>query len=416
MRKIAFVLFGALFAFTCAAEPVCVDGVCYPDEESARAAGALGGSGGGGYGDLQNLLKDADKPPAEAPVPEANVSRRLAVGYMDASDFTAFLTGKPSVADTLGEASVAMVFLLVLLGGLLMNLTPCVLPLVPVSLALVGRGAPRGIAYGLGMTLAYGALGAATAFGGLAFGAIQSSPWFNVAVAVVFVLLGLATSEVFFIDFSRFRPRPKVGVMPREKRGLLAPFLLGAGTAVLAGACVAPILLATLVLTAKWFAAGRVWAVALPFVLGAGMGLPWPFITAGMSVLPKPGAWMRWVNRAFAIILFGFAAWYGWLAWGGFTARAETAPTQDAAAETDPTRPTLVIVGAPWCKNCTAMEKTTLKEPPVVEALAKFNVKHIEINTFEDLKKHPELAGLGIDKTGVPAYVVIEKEKKEKTP
>ncbi len=415
MRKIAFILFGALFAFTCAAEPVCVDGVCYPDEEAARAAGALGGSGGGGYGDLQNLLKGADPEKPEKPEnPETQLSRRLAVGYMDASDFTAFLTGKPSVADTLGEASVAMVFLLVLLGGLLMNLTPCVLPLVPVSLALVGRGAPRGIAYGLGMTLAYGALGAATAFGGLAFGAIQSSPWFNVAVAVVFVLLGLATSEVFFIDFSRFRPRPKVGAPAAAKRGLLGPFLLGSGTAVLAGACVAPILLATLVLTAKWFAAGRVWAVALPFVLGAGMGLPWPFITAGMSVLPKPGAWMRWVNRVFAVVLFGFAVWYGWLAWGGFTARAETAPAQDAATETDPTRPTLVIVGAPWCKNCTAMEKTTLKEPPVVEALAKFNVKHIEINTFEDLKKHSELTGLDIK--GVPAYVVIEKEKKEKTP
>ena len=415
MRKTAIVLFGALIAFTCAAEPVCVDGVCYPDEESARAAGALGGSGGGGYGDLQNLLKGADpEKPEKTENPETQLSRRMAVGYMDASDFTAFLTGKPSVADTLGEASVAMVFLLVLLGGLLMNLTPCVLPLVPVSLALVGRGAPRGIAYGLGMTLAYGALGAATAFGGLAFGAIQSSPWFNVAVAVVFVLLGLATSEVFFIDFSRFRPRPKVGAPAAAKRGLLGPFLLGAGTAVLAGACVAPILLATLVLTAKWFAAGRVWAVALPFVLGAGMGLPWPFITAGMSVLPKPGAWMRWVNRAFAVVLFGFAVWYGWLAWGGFTARAETAPAQDAATETDPTRPTLVIVGAPWCKNCTAMEKTTLKEPPVVEALAKFNVKHIEINTFEDLKKHSELTGLDIK--GVPAYVVIEKEKKEKTP
>ena len=417
MRKTAIVLFGALFAFTCAAEPVCVDGVCYPDEESARAAGALGGSGGGGYGDLQNLLKGADPEKPESPEhPETQLSRRLAVGYMDASDFTAFLTGKPSVADTLGEASVAMVFLLVLLGGLLMNLTPCVLPLVPVSLALVGRGAPRGTAYGLGMTLAYGALGLAAAFGGLAFGAIQSSPWFNIVVAVVFLLLGLATSEVFFIDFSRFRPRPKVGAPAAAKRGLLGPFLLGAGTAVLAGACVAPILLATLVLTAKWFAAGRVWAVALPFVLGAGMGLPWPFITAGMSVLPKPGAWMRWVNRVFAVVLFGFAVWYGWLAWSGFTARAEAAPAQDAAAETDPTRPTLVIVGAPWCKNCTAMEKTTLKEPPVVEALAKFNVKHIEINTFEDLKKHPELAGLGIDKTGVPAYVVIEKEKKEKTP
>ena len=289
------------------------------------------------------------------------------------------------------------------------------LPLVPVSLALVGRGAARGVAYGLGMTLAYGALGVATAFGGLAFGAIQSSPWFNLAVAVVFVLLGLATSEVFFIDFSRFRPRPKVGGASDAKRGLFGPFLLGAGTAVLAGACVAPILLATLVLTAKWFAAGRVWAVALPFVLGAGMGLPWPFITAGMSVLPKPGAWMRWVNRAFAVVLFGFAAWYGWLAWDGFTARAAPAPAQESsAAESDPTRPTLVIVGAPWCKNCTAMEKTTLKEPSVVEALAKFNVKHVEINTFADLANYPELAGLDIK--GVPAYVVIEREKEAETP
>ena len=406
----------ALLTSVCTAEPVCINGVCYPDEESARAAGALGGTGGGNFSDLQNLLQAADPENPEHPEkpgnPEAagsQLPRRLAAGYMDASEFMAFLTGKPSVADTLGQASVAMVFLLVLLGGLLMNLTPCVLPLVPVSLALVGRGAARGAAYGLGMTLSYGALGLAAAFGGLAFGAIQSNPWFNVVVAMVFLLLGLATSEVFFIDFSRFRPRPKPGVMPREKRGLVGPFLLGAGTAVLAGACIAPILLATLVLTAKWFAAGRVWAVALPFVLGAGMGLPWPFITAGMSVLPKPGAWMRWVNRVFAVVLFGFAVWYGWLAWGGFTARAETiAPAPDAAAASDPTRPTLVIVGAPWCKNCTAMERTTLKEPSVVEALAKFNVKHVEINTFDDLKKHHELAGLGIDKTGVPAYVVID--------
>ena len=423
MRKTSFVLMAALLTSVCTAKPVCINGVCYPDEESARAAGALGDSGGGNFADLQNLLQAADPEKPEKPEnPEkpaaagSQLPRRLAAGYMDASEFTAFLTGKPSVADTLGQASVAMVFLLVLLGGLLMNLTPCVLPLVPVSLALVGRGAVRGAAYGLGMTLSYGALGLAAAFGGLAFGAIQSNPWFNVVVAVVFLVLGLATSEVFFIDFSRFRPRPKPGVMPREKRGLLGPFLLGAGTAVLAGACIAPILLATLVLTAKWFAAGRVWAVALPFVLGAGMGLPWPFITAGMSVLPKPGAWMRWVNRVFAVVLFGFAVWYGWLAWGGFTARAEAAPApaQESVVAEDASRPTLVIVGAPWCKNCTAMEKTTLKEPPVVEALAKFNVKHIEINTFEDLKKHSELTGLDIK--GVPAYVVIEKEKKEKTP
>lgn len=428
MRKTAFVFFAGLLAWTSAAEPVCVNGVCYPDEESARAAGALGGQGLVGF---QGLLQAADAsgvaetnaaPEAvtnaapEAAAEKTVLSRRLALGYMTPGEFRGFLFGKRSPAESLENFSVVTVFLFVLLGGLLMNLTPCVLPLVPVSLALVGRGGARGAAYGLGMTLAYGALGVATAFGGLAFGAIQSSPWFNLVVAVVFVLLGLATSEVFFIDFSRFRPRPKAGVPADATRGLGGPFLLGAGTAVLAGACVAPILLATLVLTAKWFAAGRVWAVALPFVLGAGMGLPWPFITAGMSVLPKPGAWMRWVNRAFAVVLFGFAVWYGWLAWGGFTARAEAAPApaRESAVAEDASRPTLVIVGAPWCKNCTAMERTTLKEPSVVEALTKFNVKHIEINTFADLANYPELAGLDIK--GVPAYVVIEREKEADTP
>ena len=413
MRKICLTLLAAALAWTCRAEPVCVNGVCYPDEASARAAGALGGTSGQNFADLQNMLQAVDKPAAEKPSAAGRVSRRLEFGYMDPAAFTAFLAGKPSAADALGEASVAMVFLLVLLGGLLMNLTPCVLPLVPVSLALVGRGAPRGAAYGLGMTVSYGALGLAAAFGGLAFGAIQSSPWFNLAVAAVFLVLGLATSEVFFIDFSRFRPRPKAG--GDATRGLLGPFLLGAGTAVLAGACVAPILLATLVVTAKWYAAGRTWAVALPFVLGAGMGLPWPFVTAGLSVLPKPGAWMRWVNRAFAGVLFGLAIWYAWLAWGGFAADGAAAPVREAAdADADPSRPTLVIVGAPWCKNCTAMERTTLKEPSVVEALAKFNVRHVEINTFADLANYPELAGLDIK--GVPAYVVIEREEEKQVP
>ena len=464
MRKKCIALAAVLFAWCGAAEPVCVNGVCYPDEESARAAGALlngaphlPGSLPGTAAkhvaalspsdlsvttnvpvqtDLKDLLHDVDASPDEVKdPPKTRISRRLAMGYMEPEEFKNFLAedslkdgksdaadssssaGKSSFADRLGSASVVMVFVLVLFGGLLMNLTPCVLPLIPVSLVLVGRGWARGAAYGLGMALSYGALGLAAAFGGLAFGAIQSSPWFNLVVALVFILLGLATSEVFFIDFSKFRPRPKPGGAATGKGGLLGAFLLGAGTAVLAGACVAPILLATLVLTAKWFAAGRVWAVALPFVLGAGMGLPWPFITAGLSVLPKPGAWMRWVNRAFAILLFGFAAWYGWLAWGGFTARGEAASTQaqdGVAVNVDPSRPSLVIVGAPWCKNCTEMERTTLKEPSVVEALSKFNVKHVEINTFADLANYPELSGLDIK--GVPAYVVIEAKKEEKAP
>lgn len=415
MKIIATILV-FLFAVLTRAEPVCVGGVCYPDEAAAMAAGVS-------FKTIQEAKKaHADPRPASdsdmsgatgsTRGPSAGTGdRRLKIGAMPKDEFLAFLRGTPASApaDDLESHSVIMVFLLVLLGGLAANLTPCVLPLVPVNLALVGKGAWRGAAYGLGITLAYGALGIAAAFGGMAFGAIQSNPWFNLFTATVFVVLGLAMSEVFFIDFAKYRRVTRTG----------GPFLLGVGAAVLAGACVEPILLATLVLTAKWFAAGKVWAVVLPFVLGAGMGLPWPFAAAGLSVLPKPGAWMRWVNRVFVLVLFGMAIWYGWLAWRGFShvrAAENVAPPHDASERGAQSsrllnRPILVVVGAPWCKNCTAMKRTVLREPDVVDEMTRFEVKYIEIDTPEDFKKYPELDGLDIP--GVPAYVVIEPNKKE---
>ena len=155
MRKTSLALVAVLLAWTGAAEPVCVNGVCYPDEESARAAGALGGTSGKNFADLQNMLLAADKPegeksagekPAAEKTPPDRLSCRLALGYMTPVEFRGFLHGKKSPGESLEELPLAMVFLFVLLGGLVMNLTPCVLPLVPVSLVLVGRGGARGAA------------------------------------------------------------------------------------------------------------------------------------------------------------------------------------------------------------------------------------------------------------------------------
>jgi len=398
----AIVLAGAAWA-----RPVCVGNLCYPSEAAARADGvseaalAAALEAGDDHGDLPPTVAPPAVPGEAAPA--APPTLRTAMGYMDAATFGAFLEEAPDPAESLAGHALIVVFLLVLAGGLAANLTPCVLPLVPVNLILVGRGWRRGLAYGLGITCAYGTLGLVAAFGGAAFGSLQASPWFNLVAAVIFVVLGLATSGVFFIDLTRYRPR---GAAQGARTGGLGKcFLLGAGSAALAGACVEPILLATLVLTAKWCAAGRLWAVALPFVLGAGLGLPWPFAAAGLAVLPKPGAWMRWVNRAFSLILFAAAVWYGLQAVRGFRARAErSAPSiETASASTD--RPTLYIVGAPWCRNCAAMARTTLQDPRVRTSLARFDVRHVEINAFEELADHPVLSKAHI--RGLPAYVIV---------
>ena len=388
-------------AFVAAARPVCVEGLCYPSEQAARAAGVSDAV-------IARVLH-----PEKGSV--SNDAPRVLMGYRDVAAFRAFLRGDDAAteADALGRHSVAVIVLLVLAGGLLANLTPCVLPLVPVNLILVGRGWRRGAAYGLGIALAYGALGLAAAFGGLAFGAIQASPWFNAAVAGVFALLALAMGGVFFLDLSKYRARAPAG--GGGLRGFCGVFLLGAGAAVLAGACVEPILLATLLFTAKGFAAGRTWVVALPFVLGLGMALPWPFAAAGLAVLPRPGAWMRWVNRAFAGVLALCALWYGHLAWIGF--RGDAGGTRGLAEATPATwpqvfaaaratgRPVLVDVWATWCKNCRAMERTTLRDPEVARDLARFAVVRVQAEDLEAFLRLPDFRDLGIK--GLPAFVVF---------
>ena len=354
----------------------CRDGLCYLVEESGEAV---------------------SRPPTPLP--------RIAQGYMRAEEFVAFLEDKE--VDSLAGHGLWVMLLLVLLGGLAMNLTPCVLPMMPINLMIIGRSARRGLAYGLGIALAYGLLGVGAALGGLAFGDIQGNPWFNAAVAVVFVGLALALFDVWFIDLAKFR---RTEVRDSDK-GVVFAFGMGAMSAVLAGACVAPVLISVLLLTTDLVAKGNGLAILLPFVMGVGMALPWPFAGAGMKVLPKPGAWMKWVNRVFGVVVLGFAAWYGWLAWQGFertrgtdeTRRTDAVPSSLVSRLASSPRPVLVDCWATWCKNCAAMDKV-MENPTVQEALKPFTVIRLQAEDLSELRKVKGFESI----KGLPAFVIFE--------
>ena len=332
---------------------------------------------------------------------------RIAQGYMRAEEFIAFLEGKE--VDSLAGHGLWVMLFLVLLGGLAMNLTPCVLPMVPINLMIIGRSAKRGLAYGFGIALAYGLLGIGAAVGGLAFGDIQGSPWFNAAVAVVFAGLALALFDVWFIDFSRFRSSHQA---PSTKhQAPLFPFFMGALSAVLAGACVAPVLISVLLLTTDLVAKGNRFAILLPFVMGVGMALPWPFAGAGMRVLPKPGAWMKWVNRVFGVVVLGFAAYYGQLAIRGWTGadvnygkiRNEVRIRDLETFVANRKGPLLVDCWATWCKNCTAMD-AVMKDEKVKRALEPFEVIHVQAEDISELRKVKGFESI----RGLPAFVIFE--------
>lgn len=372
------------------------------------------------------------------PIPSA-VRNRLAnfrvmavrVGYVPAPEFLAFLDAAQAPASgatavlpgALKRDSWWLTLFLILIGGLALNLTPCVLPMIPINLAIIGagvhagsrrRGFALGALYGLGMTTAYGILGLLVVLTGSRFGTLNGSPWFNFGIAALFVVLALAMFDVWIIDFSRFQSRwPGSTAAPRG----MAIVLLGALAAVLAGACVAPVLISMLLLATDLYARGQAAGLLLPFLLGLGMALPWPLAGAGLSFLPKPGRWMVRVKQVFGLFILSMATYYayvGFQLWQaqrtmafahpevGWLASLEEGLNQ---AEKDQ-KPLLIDFWATWCKNCHAMDATVFQDQRVRQRLGSFIKVKYRADQPDVSPAREDLDAFGV--VGLPTYVILK--------
>ena len=355
-------------------------------------------------------------------------------GYLDADRFLEFIdraeSGRTAQGWFEGRGPLA-ILALVLIGGLALNLTPCVLPLIPINLAIIGagtragsraRGFALGSSYGLAMALVYGVLGLGVVLTASTFGTINASPWFNLAIAALFVVLAFAMFDVITIDFSRFQSNFNLGG-DLGRGSFFVAFGMGGIAALLAGACVAPVVIQVIVFSSNLYTTGTTVALALPFILGLGMALPWPVAGAGLSVLPKPGPWMVRVKQAFGVFILGTAVYYGYLSYGLFSQRwvdpeAVANSVQELldegwyaslgqglqVAQTEE-QLVLVDVWATWCKNCLTMDRTTLKDPAVEAALEDY----VKIKfQAEDPSASPAREVLErFEGIGLPTYAIL---------
>jgi cytochrome c biogenesis protein CcdA len=354
-------------------------------------------------------------------------------GYLGRSDFLTFIDNaekgiqEKGLFDGRGPLAI---LLIVFLGGLALNLTPCVLPMIPVNLAIIGAGAQAGSrtrgfwlgsAYGLAMAAVYGVLGLIVILTAGTFGTINASPWFNLGIAALFVVLALAMFDVLVIDFSKYSNRFAFGSPGRGT--FLVAFGMGAVAALLAGACVAPVVIQVVLFASNLYAAGTTAALALPFFLGIGMALPWPIAGAGLAALPKPGAWMVRVKQAFGVLILGTAVYYGYESYLLFSNRwvdaAEVASSVEeklkdgwhaslgdglAAASRDQ-KPVLVDFWATWCKNCLTMDKTTLADAEVTKALSGYVKIKVQAENPDESPARDVMQRLGA--VGLPTYVIL---------
>jgi cytochrome c biogenesis protein CcdA len=379
--------------------------------------------------------------PGAAPGGSANDAAKLdaftvrgtTFGYQGSGDFLTFIHNAENGVKERGlfeGRGPLAILIIVLIGGLALNLTPCVLPMIPINLAIIGAGAQAssrargfllGTAYGGAMALVYGVLGLVVILTAGTFGTINSSPWFNLGIAVLFVVLGLAMFDVLLIDLSKYSGNIGTGA----GRGTFAlAFTMGAVAALLAGACVAPVVIQVVLFSSNLYATGTKIALALPFFLGIGMAIPWPIAGAGLARLPKPGMWMVRVKQAFGVFILVTAAYYGYEAYSIFSNRwvdpsAVTSSVQEqlkagwhsslsegletAAREN---KPVLIDMWATWCKNCLTMDKTTLASEDVQKALAGYvKIKY----QAEDPDAEPAKGVLQrLSSAGLPTYAILK--------
>ena len=343
--------------------------------------------------------------------------------HLGASGFRLFLTDPVAFVR---ESGLVLTLLFILLGGLALNLTPCVLPMIPINLAIIGAGAQAGsksrgfalgAAYGAGIALVYGGLGAVIVLTGSRFGTIQANPWFNLVIALVFLVLALAMFDVFHIDLSRFQA--KIGGGEHKQGSFLVAITMGSVAALLAGACVAPVVISVLLLATSLGPVGLV----LPFVLGFGMALPWPFAGAGLSFLPKPGKWMEYVKYGFGVGIVFFALYYGHLSYRAFrpadlTARGEVeghlivdGTTNEGLADAlkqarESGTPVFIDFWASWCKNCVVMDKTTFKDEEVKARLKNYTFVKYVAEDFDHENTKAVMDHFGVQ--GLPTFVVLK--------
>lgn len=353
-------------------------------------------------------------------------------GYLSPRPFLAFLRGEGTSSFSFAGRSVFMILLLALLGGLALNLTPCVLPLIPVNLAVIGAGAAsgnsravrilRGLLYGAGIACTYGILGIVAVVTGSTFGELSSGWLFNLLAALVFLLLGLAMFDVLRFDLSGLQSRFRLPAAA----GLGGVFLMGALSAVMAGACVAPVIAAALLEASRLAASGNYAGLLLPFLVGVGMALPWPVAAAGLSLLPRPGGWMKHVKHVLGCLILLLALYCGVTAVSILTERYDAArnPAEaseksdsffprinDALAESGRTgRPVLLYFGASWCKACRMMETSTFRDPEVEKALGE---EVILVRIHAEKPDEPATANLlkTFNVQGFPAYLILKPER-----
>jgi len=213
------------------------------------------------------------------------------------------------------DESLFLAYLLVFLGGILASFTPCVYPMIPITVAVIGagsagskrRGFQLSLIYVLGIAITYSIFGAAAAATGRAFGSFTQTFGVLLGIGALLALLGAS-----MLGFFEIRPPAFLNqLQSKQGKGHIGILLMGAVTGLVASPCLGPVLIALLAWIAKTGDVFRGFTLLFVFAIGMGLLLIAIGTFAGiLTALPKSGAWMIRIKEILGLILIGAAVYY----------------------------------------------------------------------------------------------------------
>lgn len=234
---------------------------------------------------------------------------------------TAFLIAQLGSTEALSQslsASPALALLTLFGAGVLTSLTPCVYPMIPITVSVISGTAKADqskwrtlsltLTYVVGMALLYATLGLLAGLSGTLFGSVSANPWALLAIGNLLLLFALVMFDVLPVPV----PRRLMEWAGRQEGGSYgAVFLLGASSGVVAAPCGAPAF--AVVLT--WVAATQAGLMGFVYLFVFSLGMTALLVVVGLfsgslAALPKSGRWMVWMKRAAAVIMLGVAQYY----------------------------------------------------------------------------------------------------------
>lgn len=344
---------------------------------------------------------------------------------------TAALAPRPAAAPVKGPAVTAklaqfewQILIAALIGGLILNLMPCVLPVLSLKvLSVVSHGGKDNrrvifknfMASAAGIIFSFWVIAAAlvllkNAGQTIGWGIQFQNPVFLVFLLVVVLLFAANMWGLFEIPLPRFIARHAAGQKGDDEPTLLGHFLTGAFATLLATPCTAPFLG-----TAIGFALARGAFEIFTIFTFLGIGLALPYILLAISprvfkYMPKPGKWMVSLKKILALALVATAIWLGSILFSiTATPALDTGWEKFDAArittEVELGHTVMVDVTADWCLTCKANKRFVLETREVTEALSADNIIRLQADwTHRDADIAAYLLSFG--KYGIPFNVV----------